>query len=592
MSNYYTFTSGESFTLNGEDYVGPFHVIDGIAYSGPPESIDAAILTNKSNFLTKLYTTSTFQDTTFKNIDELLPSYIFTLDSLDKYGVDQLLQTINSNNLICYNSLILGCPTIYRYEENGGHFYGLSSIDEGNMVNIPAKYEAVNIEPFSRYDNWSYLDNITDSALIVDTYENFKYICSDGASTYVLSGNFVNNSPLSEITNIPNDPYYDKIYNIYNDIVNSKMLFVKNDYIEIYDSSNYSTCNNLILIDRIPLIPTTTTEYIWNTTNITWDTLSATYNTKFSTVNSNNPEFIKFGNNVRTGVVGDTLNLINKYSNEIYNQIDLSQFDIGEIIDLDVRNIDDNIIILNSNDGELYVLYIDVNDIENSVNTKLLSINLTANNHKIKFSEFDSNVFYFYNELEYQSRFISSPTYPSGRLETCELNYFKDYIWNTTDELWNYIPIKWDSNGSKSNYYYNITEASYQNNNKMYSILHNIGRIYAFNQPMEQRFFNAIPLNLEQNFNEATCTETSFGLYLNITLSSILKDTLNILNKADNSFSIEERTVISKQIEDFVLKTENLYINGNETINITSFQRIIQLITDIQKKILPVSIEK
>jgi hypothetical protein len=586
--NYLKYTNGESFTLNSADYSGYFRVIDDVAFSG---RVGGSELTPKNTFMSKLYLDRYDLDTTYKNIENLSNVYTNTLDILDKLGIDRILKTLDNNNKICYKTLVLSNPTVFKYEETNGFFYGLSASDEYNDRIYP-KRGVINIDTFSNSGYWSFLDNVSLGQHLVDSYENFKYICTDGFVTYTLSGNFNGNIPLTKISEFNNVPYYDKIHNIHYDIDDGTMYFVKNDYIEVYDASNYEICDNLILVDRISLIPTNTTEHIWNTLDINWNDFDQMWNTKFNTVNDNSPKTIKIGKNLRTSINSDSsvLTLYNKYANKIHRQISLVELRIESMIDIAIQSDSDNILLVyKSVDDNIYTCFIEI------LNANIENVNklesLSGESYRVEFTEFDSNVFYIWNSEEYQTRNISNPTYPSGRLELNDLKYPKDYIWNTTDELWNYLNFRWDVNGSAANNFNNLTASVDVANNKMYMLLHNVGRLYAMNQSMNDRFYSAIPLNLESFFTDSTCSESSIALYLNSNIANIAKDTLNILSKSNGTFEIYEKSVISKQIEDFILETNNLYLNGNENINITSIQRIMLLILDIQSKILPTSIE-
>jgi hypothetical protein len=125
----------------------------------------------------------------------------------------------------------------------------------------------------------------------------------------------------------------------------------------------------------------------------------------------------------------------------------------------------------------------------------------------------------------------------------------------------------------------------------MYMLLHNVGRLYVMKQPISNRFMSSIPLNIEKFYSGISCSESSIGLYFNTSISNLIKDTLNLFNQSSGTFSIYEKKTIVKQLNDFILKTDNLYINGNETINVLTLQRIFILLTEIQSKLLPVSVD-
>lgn len=583
---YFKHTAGESFTLYGTDYVGYFHVIDGLAYTEKSPSNTSELLTSKNTFLSEIYLNNIELDTNYKNVQDITASYSNSFDLLDYYGVNSLLESIDRNNLLCYKSLILSNPLVYNYDSPTDHFYGITN---GDPDTIPPIGEYSVVESFDDSTKWGFLNDIKLGSLFVDSYENFKYICSDGYTTYILTGDFTGSESLTLISETPNTPEYNQTHQIYQDDDNKTMVFVKNDFIEVYDTSNYATCDQLILIDRIPLIPTDTKTYIWNLVNTKWGEFEDTYNEYFSTNNQNNPKFIKFGNNLRTGIYNNLLYLSNKYSDDIYSSIDLSNLGIGIIQDINIRNVDDVVVIVHIIDGEPYVIFIDPSDTSSSVNTKMYNIDPT--NIKVSFSNNDSNVFRIYNNNTYQTRYISNPAYPSGRLETSNLDYPDKYMWNTATETYNFIPLKWNSGDDASNHYNTLLATTVSTNDKMYMLLHNVSRIYAMSQNIEDRHINSIPLDLDRYTNDTTCSESSLGLYLNVNIANSLKDTLNILNKARNSYDIREFELFTQELESIESKYTNFRIHSNETFNVISLQRILSTIYNIQNNILSKSVD-
>lgn len=592
MTIYSKHTSGEAYILNGSDYVGFFHLSGGVSYTNRYHTPDSVVLSPKSTFISRLFTDELETDATYSNISNLTPYYSNVFDILNKQGLDSALGTVDSNNLICFKNLILGHPTIYQYEENNGFFYGIKN---PNIDSPTGKNERQDVMPFSYDTKWSFMDDIICGTFVINSEEKFKYICSTGTHNYVLSGDFNNkNTELTIIYELDQHPYAtytpEFTHHIHNDFINNKILYVNDSFINVYDSSNYDDCGNLILIDKIILNQCRTEEYIWNRTRNKWKDLHVKFNTRFKTFNINNPEFIKFGKNVRTSLNGLFLNIINKYSSDIYQSIDLSRWGVGEVLSLDIRETDDNIIILSRSNSQLYVIIIDPKNLDISKNVRISSIETFHKKYKIKFCNIDSNVFYITNTSEYQARFISNPNYPSGRLETCDLGYGKQYKWSNVDQKFKFIPWKWLKK-TKSNYYNNLISSELIKNNRMYILLHNVGRLYVMSQPLNDRYLNALPLNIEKYYTGVTCSESSLGLYFNTAISNLVKDTLNLFNQSNGSFSISEKKIISKELNDFIFKTEDLYINGNETINVITLQRIFLLITEIQTKLLPVSIE-
>lgn len=593
MTAYFKYTNGEAFTLNGDDYIGFLNVTDGLVYSGKEYTTDSEVLTPKQTFMADIYTRSMNLNTCYTNIDTLSNYYSNVFDILNKQGLSDALDVIDTNNLICFKNLILSNPTVYKFEDNDNHYYSLTSIDDEPTGKIDTR----SIIGFQDTD-WEFLDNVFSGVFVVNTEDEFKYLCSDGISNYIIGGNFTDPKTLTVLLNQSQHPFppdenvgTDYTYYIHNDQESNQIFVVNNEVITIYDGENFRDCNNLLTVDKISLSATTTIDYIWGRTNIKWSDMRSLWNTKFKITNPNKPEFMRFGKNIRTILDGKLLRILNKYSSDELSSINLEDYaTIGDVLSLDVRDVDDNILILHKLNDELYVIFLDPYDLSSFTNTLISSINVSTT-CKVKFSSIDSDVFYTYSDTEFQSRYISVPSYPTGRLEISELGYPERYKWGDANFVWRLADMQWNSGKYPSNTYKTLLVSNLVQNNKMYMLLHNLGRIYALNQPVNDRYLNNITLDIEKFYQGTVCSDSSVGLYLNSSITNIVKDTLNLFNKASGSFTIGEREIYTKELEDFVLESENLYINGNETINIISLQRIFLLITEIQTRLLPVSLK-
>ena len=509
-------------------------------------------------------------------------------------------------------------PTIYNFINNDVKFYGLTKAGHmGKFTN-----SVVNSPPFTKNPDWGFLDYITVGSFVVDSYENFKYLCSTGEKDRIISGNFSNDDPLENIYEkslrpLGYDPHFnsDHNYGIYNDPERVRMLIVNNDFINIYDASNYATCDNLILVDSIALKKTKTTELVWGATDITFGDSDFTFSSRYCIENPNNPKFIKFGNKLRTSIDGEILNLYNKYSSEVIESISLKSQDIDDVLDVDIRYGDDYIIILHKKGDDLYLWQSD-SGLTDVMNHKLESYIsdldyasfLEADNTTyylndgtgyqtspitITFSDTDSNIFYVNNHRECHTRHLTNPSYPVGRLDSSELFYAGRFIWGETIQQYQFFDFIWNSghDTDPSNMYNNILTTHLNKNDKMYTLLHNNGRLYTINQPNVDRYFNNISLNLEKNYTGTVCSNSSIGIFFNTNIKNLIKDTLNIMNKSSASFEIHEREVLAQTLENYTTDSKNLYINGNETINIIALQRIFLTIHQIQSKLLSISME-
>jgi len=578
---YFKHTNGEAFTLNGLPYYGFFHILNGEAYVGRTHLESQTKLTRQDTLIADIFLRQYHFDTCFGNFSDISnDAQIDAFELLNLQGLNNLIDKINSNNIKCYRNLIIQNPTVYNFLDNNNHFYGLSTFEQETrykwnttdekwnnfnftFINstkfepiesgLPAKNNYSYIQSFSDNKNWEFLANVKIGSFVLDEYDGFKYFCSNGYDTYILEGNFSNTNPLKLISS---EKQTEEIIDIYNDQENNKIFLVKNNGIEIYDSTAFLNCNNLILLDRLET----------NTTNV---------------------ESIKFGKNIRSALSGSYIGFYNKYSNQKYYDFDLKQFGIKNILDISIRDIDDNIIILYKLNTGFYVCFFDPNNIQNTFFNKKI-YELSDVNSKIEFSRIDSNIFHIHNQKEYQTRSLTFPEYPNGRLETENLLYHNfEYRWGSTKQAYNYVDVKWNSNNSDSNSYNNQLNSHMIKNNYMYMLLHNNGRIYSIKQPVNDRYITAAPLNLEKKFIETPCSQSSFGLYFNSMITNIVKDILNIYNKTSHTFKFEQSKVIYNKLKELTIATENLYINGNETINVLTLRRILSSIIDIQKKLLP-----
>jgi len=576
MSKYYKYVTEQCFTQDGANYVGGIIVSNKSAkdLSGNP-------LVYSNTYLGELYLGEKNIDVTYKNIEDLQPLNVKPFDLLDSTEFSKILDKLHDNNLICLKNLLVKNPKLISYDPDN-FFYGISDDSNYSPSEIKKHYTYTDILPFSEFPEWSFLDNVTCGDFVIGENEKFLYICSDGNALYILSGGFGESENLKLISKIDNDPYYDKIHHIKHDIYENVLYIVKNDYIEIYDTVKLTDCLNLILIDKISLIATNTEEFIWSTVNKQWSNFLSLFSTRFTTSNQNNPQFIKFGKKLRTFYDTSTkiLTLYNKNSSEVIYQLNMSDH-ISNLLSIDICGVTDDIILLDS-EG---LTHIDSTNFLISPKKKLLS--KYSNTDSVEFSDYDSNDFFIWGEKEFQSRYITNPTYPSSRLERQNLNYLNNYIWSSTTELFKFLNSRWGANNKKSNSYNTLTCKVKTKNSKMYCLLHNIGRIYAIRQPYVERYISPYDLSMAKVDTSYTFSDSSIGLDINCKIDLILKELSYILGYIGKTFSIGEYNIIQKQIEDTTEDAKNFYIDSNETINSSVLMRILNSIENIQRSLLP-----
>lgn len=584
MISYYKYTNGESFTLDEIGYTGFFNVVNGIARTGKISS-QGKILTPRDNFISEFYLKGYEFDTTYGNVSAVAPYYSNSFDLFNKQELDSIFSKLNHNNLIIFKNLVLQYPKVFNIENSQMHFYGLSatSVDGRNDDDIYGKTVYTQIDPFSNSSQWSFLDNINNGSFIVDARDNFLYFMSESFEdvTYqkILSGNFTNSSPLAlieskEATSI----------NYHFDDNNQLLYIINQNNIEVYDTSNYPSCQNFILTDDIPISASRVPIYKWNTVFENWDLFNITWDFQFQAPNTDIiPAFIRIGNSARVEMNKTNIFLLNRNSTEIYSMFTLDELGIGEVQSLDIRSVDDYTIIIHKKDNTLYFTGFDALNVKATLNEKVIGGIDTVD--FVTFSASDSNLFYIANTTTLQTRTITYPTQPVGTIDYSDLLYLKDYIFDLTKEKWENIQIKWDSNELRSNYYNNLVTNLKIYNDSLYVMLHNVGRIYTIKYPLNEQYLTSVPLNITKSFKNLTCSDSSIGLYLNNSLISIIKDVISLYVSAKYKFRFDGGYPITETIENLEFETKNLFLNGNETINVVSIQRILSLITEIQSKL-------
>jgi hypothetical protein len=583
--SYFKYDDGNAFLLNGVPYTGFFNVdSDGMVYTGKSKNAISEILTPTGTYISDFYMNRLEFDNTFKNIDDISYKYPSKLDVLDKNGMNMIFENLNLNNLLIFKSLTIRNKQIINFQNSDSHFYGLSSNSTDIYgKDIPyGKSDMIHIDPFSYEPEWAYLDSIKVGTILVDVDNNFKYLASTGTDIITLSGSFTNKTPLT-LVKYEQIPQPDLIYQISHDEEDDKIFIVQKDEIFVYEASNYINCGELILIDKIPLIPTEVDIYKW-LSHVKWKDAKTRWSQRYVFNNKNNPEFIKFGKNVRTGVEGNNLRIYNKFTNDLLGEYEI----LGTPLSLAIRNVDDMIAVLIKNDDIFSIYYIDpVNDTATFQNIEEFS---NFENVNIKFSNFDSNIIYTSNIKQIQMRNITNSAYPFAFLTEDNLLYPENLKWGEAYSQFKSIKRKWNTKSIKSNNLNNLVFDNQNVGSEYHLFLHNIGRIYALKQPIANLNRGNLPFSLKKTYNGVLTSETSFGAYLNINLQKIVEDLMTLYQKASRSYTYTKNDVTDVTIKSIQIDVENFYMQGNETFNALSIQRIIKNISDMQKTLISKSI--
>lgn len=543
---YYKYTTGEAFTLDRENYVGPFHIENGIAYAGIREEPDRQILESKNTLLNDIFIKKYEFDNLFDNPVKLEKNYSNLFDILNKESLDTLLGKIHNNNLLVYKSMLGYNPNVFTFSNNF-HFYGLSSTnaDTRNDDTPSGKKVYTHIDPFSFDSNLFFLDDpVISSNIFIKTDESFEYGITTENGKFSIFGSFVDTSPLTHQPTVEWSPSQ-----IHLNINENKIYAIEGNEIRIYDYKSYVSCGTRNLVDIITL---------------------------------DNVNLIRFGDRYRVEVGSNEIRLVDKEGKDVMKTYDFSELGIDDLIDIEIRDVDDYIIALHRKNGSVYLTQIyDGEFSTNEIN------DVGGVEAKIKFSYIDSNLFYLTTSEDLQSRLLSYPKYPAGKINESSLLYLRDYIYSTTFERFGKIQIKWNSNSLKSNYLNPLNIEIGSRNHDLYVLLHNIGRLYVSKQNSRDIYDQNIPMDLEKNFSTFKCSESSLGLQLNVEIYKLVDDLLKIYtlsNKKIEYGGSDDR--IENIIKNLEIDMVNLHLNVNETINVISIQRILDNILEIQSELI------
>ena len=562
MISYYKYTDGEAFTINDIDYVGFFNVIDGKAYTGKKKTESSAELVPKQRFISEIYLKQLEFDSNYNQNVNLLTVSQEKFDIFTKTNLEKVIDTINLNNLNIYKSLVLQNPNFLSLTNANNHFYGLSSTsyDIRNNDDVYGKTVYSQIDPFEYSGIWAFLDNIKEGSFAVKNNDEFVYFCSDSTNTYILEGSFIDSS--KKLTVLQENTSSDSIKHMLVDDIDLNIFQIKKDSIVLYEYEPFLNCGNLLQKDEIIL--------------------------------QRDLIFVKIGNSIRLEITNSDFYIKNKYSNDIFYKVDINTLNLGSILNCQVRMVDDLIAIISKNNNKFYVTYIDPEFPDKIIN-QFEMLYFEDASFNLLFSDIDSNIIILTFKDYVQVRFISNSTYPASTSSNYDYSrfnfrYLKDYIWNNNTLLYNFSnKIKWNSNSLKSNSYNNILVDTKNVGNSNYTIVHNIGRIYAIKKTASEDFkIFKIPKDLPKAFTNVGCSNSSFGLYLNNTLKNIVTDTITIFtnNECKSKMSLDGSSVIISELENIKISIENMFFNGNEQLNVSTLNRIFETIIEIQRKLI------
>jgi hypothetical protein len=585
MIAYFKHTQGEAFTLNDVPYVGFFNITNNEAYTGKIKTDLSEKLSPQKTFISDFYLNKMEFDNQYDSVVDVTSTNSNVFDIFNTEELNKLLTVINHNNLIVFKSLIVSNPLIVDFDDNNSHYYGLSStpVDMRNDDLMVGKRFISHIDPFRNSPEWEFLDRIKYGTFFVKSDQTFKYLCSTGYDLIIIKGSFVDGSYI-EYTNLGLEMPQEVFQISYNEDDN-KIAIIINNELKIYDSINFIECDTLVLIDSIRLGDIDSEILKWSTKK-SYSSLIGKWNRRFWNNNTANIDFFKFGNNYRTSLENNVLTLWNKYTFEAVSNINLGTFGITNVLDVDIRTVDDLVMVLHSDGSNFKVSFFDPSDVINTFVTRDIQEFNVSNDYRVTFSNYDSNIFFINSRTQSHTRLISKPTYPVGAMREENLQYPRKAKWGDMYQKFGNSVLKWNTSSMDSNFYTNYRFETSSKNGRNYFLLHNSGRIYPIQQDISKAYQSAIDMNTEKYYDGVHCGDHSFGLFFNKTISSILKDILNLYTKATNAYILDKNDVFLTKIDEITYETNNLYMNGNESVNIITIGRILNLLMGLQKKLI------
>ena len=567
MIDFFKYTNGNAFTLSGSDFTGLFNVIDGVAWTGKSFSSTSVQLSSKDTFLANCFLAEIEFDRTAIGIegDASDPEFVLTRPEIsprnviDQTFIDTNLGILNTNNLNLYSLGIIANSSLLDFKnaakDGSAFFLGLSSgkNDLRNDDISPPKNNLfpIQIDPFSFIDRpevagLDVLDDTVDSALFLYEDNSYRYfISTSDTRSYTFSGSFTKGGSITRL-NYESNIFGDNARFTYDNDTDTLYSLVQNygvnedgaqytiDFtLKLYDNSFVEPCKVLKLVDQIKI-----SDPILDSVVQVGNELKG-YRFMSNAGTPGVPAFNPCYNE------GDqiSIRLTNKYSNTHVGTI--GPGDTGEIIvAFDIRDTDDSILVLTTNivddNRNVYNLYhIDAENIRNLSDADpeaVMRFNEEAYPGKeckveIYFSNHDSNMFTLVDEGFISTRFISNPLNVAGFANPDDLMYLPTMYFGDTNERFDLIQKKFNSNTLRSNYFNYINFIVANNSTNLFYFLHTIGRIYLFKADTDYK--NFVPLDLNHAYEKITSCESSLGISLNSEIQNIIEDTVNIFLNVD-----------------------------------------------------------
>lgn len=561
MISYFKYTDGNAFTLDGQDYRGMLNVIDNEAFTGAIYSSSSKILSSKGNFYSSLFLTKenyiNAANTSLR--DSILPVNIYPRSILTINSLLEIFETLNSNNIKLYKAGLRYDPLYYNiyYRETSTlpSTYCLSAYNSTyKCQRLPLN--SLRIDGENNSDLFTLTKNQEkQGSLFISLSDSFKYY-----NNKVVASGIVN--ALSSITfntgiTDPNFSHEALSFDKYNELIYQS----NDDSFNIFTYDFYSPNNQVYLVDRI-----STTE-------------TSTVTNKFNSA---------YGSNYRSVIVTDQ----GLFKIEIYSLKDFKLLKtltpellkLNAISKIAQRFEDDLLVVLGYRNNELILQTYDIVDLL-LYDTVLSEISITntsgsieSNPDFIELSNFDSDIIFFkyysgsgLSSIQFRSLTSSrSPlvtySFENLSINSAQVNNVINEI-NQNIQTTNNIAFKKDVQ--------EILDIKFYPTDSINNIIFTSDFFRTDNYSLID---NIVPLSLKQNYTSNNISDNSLGLTLNSLFKSIIQDTITLYYIFSQKFTtgVNQPTYLSD------LETNDFYLYGNESINVSVLNRVLKRIYDVQ----------
>lgn len=581
MINYFKFTEGGSFALDGVDYRGMLHVIGSVAYTGTIHTPQSRPLSSKNTFSSNIIQNK-LNYALPGSFTEGLPFHlsaakVYPRDILNINLLNKLLNILNQNNLLLYSASAKYDTNyfniLYRVNNNIPFVYSLSSLGVPTVNKLTKSYLPLSFSTAKDIyrDKLLRAPNPQGSLFICEALSSYTYYNNDAAISGVINSisgvTFSRGISSSLFTHKFNffNPYEELIYQ------------TNSDNFSIFSIDKYTGVDNVSIIDRLPI---------------------SDLNVSIS------PSTVTYGKNYRTALIRDVRNIIRLEIYPIRDTLKLKTTNIQEmgldqVLAITQRFEDDLLVILGTRGSQVILLQYDIEELLNNdqknkehvlADVDFVSVVTRVDSKRRAFSRVISDFDFSITLSNFDSDIIFIKTHNTdGSIDNCQMRSLthpklsftnfnasnivnlekKDIINKININIQDYDGILFDTVRK----ILDIKFAPYGSN--VNSIVVSDSYIMTDNAPTLKYL---IPPTTSINYDAPYISDSSIGLLLNDILKSILKDVLLIYRY----FNQTPRRDINLPTLLPEIDIDNLQIYGNESINIATLNRTLDRIFEFQ----------